>query len=86
MDLVVAVAFVVIATRFNLQPTSTTLRDFAIVNACVLISNLFPYSVRTPYGPQRTDGLGLVRTVSDSEWQLAEERSGFAVARAVLAD
>ena len=69
-----------------IDASSTTLRDFAIVNACVLISNLFPYSVRTPYGPQRTDGLGLVRTVSDSEWQLAEERSGFAVARAVLAD
>lgn len=42
--------------------------------------------MRTPYGPQRTDGLGLVRTASDSEWQLAEERSGFAVARAMLAD
>jgi hypothetical protein len=28
----------------------------------------------------------LVHTLSDSEWQLAEERSGFAVARAVLAD
>jgi len=69
-----------------IDASSSTLRDFAIVNACVLISNLFPYSVRTPYGPQRTDGLGLVRTVSDSEWKLAEERSGFAVARAMLAD
>ena len=69
-----------------IDASSSTLRDFAIVNACVLISNLFPYSVRTPYGPQRTDGLGLVRTVSDSEWRLAEERSGFAVARAMLAD
>jgi len=69
-----------------IDASSSTLRDFAIVNACVLISNLFPYSVRTPYGPQRTDGLGLVHTVSDSEWQLAEERSGFAVARAMLVD
>jgi Peptidase family M50 len=69
-----------------IDASSSTLRDFAIVNACVLISNLFPYSVRTPYGPQRTDGLGLVRAVSDSEWKLAEERSGFAVARAMLAD
>ena len=69
-----------------IDASSSTLRDFAIVNACVLISNLFPYSVRTPYGPQRTDGLGLVHTVSDSEWKLAEERSGFAVARAMLAD
>ena len=69
-----------------IDASSSTLRDFAIVNACVLISNLFPYSVRTPYGPQRTDGLGLVRTVSDSEWKLAEERSGFAVTRAMLAD
>jgi tetratricopeptide (TPR) repeat protein len=69
-----------------IDASSSTLRDFAIVNACVLIFNLFPYSVRTPYGRQRTDGLGLVRTVSDSEWQLAEERSGFAVARAALAD
>jgi len=69
-----------------IDASSSTLRDFAIVNACVLISNLFPYSVRTPYGPQRTDGLGLVCTVSDSEWKLAEERSGFAVARAMLAD
>ncbi len=69
-----------------IDASSSTLRDFAIVNACVLIFNLFPYSVRTPYGPQRTDGLGLVRTVSDSDWQLAEERSGFAVAGAQLAD
>jgi tetratricopeptide (TPR) repeat protein len=69
-----------------IDASSSTLRDFAIVNACVLIFNLLPYSVRTPYGRQRTDGLGLVRTLSDSEWQLAEERSGFAVARAVLAD
>ena len=69
-----------------IDASSSTLRDFAIVNASVLIFNLFPYSVRTPYGRQRTDGLGLVRTVSDSEWQLAEDRSGFAVARATLAD
>ena len=69
-----------------IDASSSALRDFAIVNACVLIFNLFPYSVRTPYGRQRTDGLGLVRTLSDSDWQLAEERSGFAVARAQLAD
>ena len=56
-----------------IDASSSALRDFAIVNACVLIFNLFPYSIRTPYGRQRTDGLGLVRTVSDSEWQLAEE-------------
>ena len=69
-----------------IDASSSTLRDFAIVNACVLIFNLFPYSVRTPYGPQRTDGLGLVHTMSDGEWQLAEERSGFAVARAMMAE
>ena len=39
-----------------------------------------------PYGPQRTDGLGLVRTMSDGEWQLARERSGFSVAEAMVAE
>jgi hypothetical protein len=78
------------ALMFALLPvidaSSNTLKDFAIVNAFVLIFNLFPYSIRTPYGPQRTDGLGLVHTLSDGEWQLAEERSGFAVARAMMAE
>lgn len=78
------------ALMFALLPvidaSSNTLKDFAIVNAFVLIFNLFPYSIRTPYGPQRTDGLGLVHTLFDGEWQLAEERSGFAVARAMLAE
>jgi len=78
------------ALMFALVPlidaSSNTLRDFAIVNACVLIFNLFPYSIRTPYGPQRTDGLGLLHTLSDGELQLAEERSGFAVARAMMAE
>jgi len=64
------------ALMFALVPlidaSSNTLRDFAIVNACVLILNLFPYSIRTPYGPQRTDGLGLLHTLSDGELQLAE--------------
>ncbi len=69
-----------------IDASSSTLRDFAIVNACVLIFNLFPYSIRTPYGPQRTDGLGLVHTLSESEWELSEERSGFAVARAMMAE
>jgi Peptidase family M50 len=69
-----------------IDASSSTLRDFAIVNACVLVFNLFPYAIRTPYGPQRTDGLGLVRTVSDGEWQLAEERSGFSVAEAMMAE
>lgn len=69
-----------------IDASSSTLRDFAIVNACVLIFNLFPYSIRTPYGPQRTDGLGLVRTMSDGDWQLAEERSGFSVAEAMVAE
>ena len=78
------------ALMFALIPlidaSSNTLKDFAIVNACVLIFKLFPYSIRPPYGPQRADGLGLVQTLSDGEWQLAEERSGFAVARAMMAE
>jgi hypothetical protein len=78
------------ALMFALIPlidaSSNTLKDFAFVNACVLIFNLFPYSIRTPYGPQRTDGLGLVQTLNDSEWELAEERSGFAVARGMIAE
>jgi membrane-associated protease RseP (regulator of RpoE activity) len=59
------------ALMFALIPvidaSSNTLKDSAIVNAFVLIFNLFPYSIRTPYGPQRTDGLGLVHTLSDDE-------------------
>jgi hypothetical protein len=78
------------ALMFALIPvidaSSNTPKDFAIVNAFVLIFNLFPYSIRTPYGPQRTDGLGLVHALSDGERQLAEERSGFAVARAMMAE
>jgi hypothetical protein len=78
------------ALKFALIPvidaSSNTLKDSAIVNDFVLIFNLFPYSIRTPYRPQRTDGLGLVHTLSDDEWQLAEERSGFAVARAMMAE
>jgi hypothetical protein len=45
---------------------SNLLRDFAVVNAFVLINNLLPFSERTALGPQANDGLALVRTLSST--------------------
>jgi tetratricopeptide (TPR) repeat protein len=58
------------------------LRDFAVVNAFVLINNLLPFSQRTPLGPQANDGLALVRTFFDQEAELEEQRAGIAAAEA----
>jgi tetratricopeptide (TPR) repeat protein len=61
---------------------SNLLRDFAVVNAFVLINNLLPVSQRTPLGPQTNDGLALVRTFFDPETVLEEQRAGIAAAEA----
>lgn len=61
---------------------SSLLRDFAVVNAFVLINNLLPFSQRTPLGPQANDGLALVRTFFDQETELEEQRAGIATAEA----
>ena len=61
---------------------SSLLRDFAVVNAFVLINNLLPFSQRTPLGPQANDGLALVRTFFDPETVLEEQRAGIAAAEA----
>jgi hypothetical protein len=54
---------------------SNLLRDFAVVNAFVLINNLLPFSQRTPLGPQANDGLALVRTLLDPDGELEEQRT-----------
>jgi tetratricopeptide (TPR) repeat protein len=54
---------------------SNQLRDFAVVNAFVLINNLLPFSQRTPLGPQPNDGLALVRTLLDPDGELDEQRA-----------
>ena len=61
---------------------STLLRDFAIVNAFVLVSNLLPFSQRTPLGPQANDGLALVRTFVDPETVVEEQRAAIPAAEA----
>jgi tetratricopeptide (TPR) repeat protein len=61
---------------------SDLLRDFAVVNAFVLINNLLPFSQRTSLGPQANDGLALVRTFFDPETVLEEQRAGIAAAEA----
>ena len=63
---------------------SNLLRDFAVVNAFVLISNLLPFSQRTPLGPQANDGLALVRTFLDPETVLEQQRAAIPAAEAQL--
>jgi tetratricopeptide (TPR) repeat protein len=61
---------------------SNLLRDFAVVNAFVLINNLLPFSQRTPLGPQANDGLALVRTLLDPDSELEEQRAAIAAVEA----
>jgi tetratricopeptide (TPR) repeat protein len=61
---------------------SSLLREFAVVNAFVLINNLLPFSQRTPLGPQPNDGLALIRTLFDPAAELEEQRAGLAVVEA----
>ena len=64
---------------------SITQQMFALINVLVIVENILPYSLPTSYGPMRTDGLGFIRTMLDSEAQLAEERAMFAVTAAAVA-
>jgi hypothetical protein len=73
-------AVVGIAALLDVPPT--LFRDFAVVNALVLISNLLPLSQQTPLGPQANDGLALLRTFVDRESELQEQRAGVSVAEA----
>jgi hypothetical protein len=61
---------------------SNLFREFAIVNAFVLINNLLPFSQRTPLGPQANDGLALVRTFFDPGAELEEQRVGITAVEA----
>jgi tetratricopeptide (TPR) repeat protein len=61
---------------------SNLLREFAIVNAFLLINNLLPFSQRTPLGPQANDGLALVRTLFDPDAELEEQRVGITAVEA----
>ena len=61
---------------------SSLFREFAIVNAFVLINNLLPFSQRTPLGPQANDGLALVRTLFDPAAELEEQRVGITAVEA----
>jgi hypothetical protein len=61
---------------------SNLLREFAIVNAFLLINNLLPFSQRTPFGPQANDGLALVRTFFDPAAELEEQRVGITAVEA----
>jgi hypothetical protein len=65
-----------------LELPSPRLRDFAVVNAFVLVSNLLPFSQRTPLGPQATDGLAFVRMLVAPEHELDEQRSAIPAALA----
>ena len=65
-----------------LDVPSTLFRDFAVVNALVLFSNLLPFSQQTPLGPQANDGLALLRTFVDPESELEEQRAGVSAAEA----
>jgi Peptidase family M50 len=60
------------------------LRDLALVNGFVLVTNILPVSFKTPVGPQRTDGLALLRTLIAPAWELDEARAASHVIRAMI--
>ena len=78
----IAVNAVVFVWMWTHEDPSAAVQMFAFVNLLVVVENLLPYSLRTPYGPVRTDGLGFLRTLLDSDVELSEERAKFAVTAA----